>query len=196
MLEREGEKMMETSWHATVRGTGWKGWFKSYVYFKLSSHINSVGFPLISMDKLLPWIGNPQWNTQKRGTPRMPAMDISSITVPLFVQFSLFIPWKSELVPSLSSHKSQGILNTWFHHMTQNGRSYFHLHIHIQPVEKEKRKREGMSLSLKDMTWNLPTSLLLTFHWPDLSHMIMLGYKGSWEMNTGKSCAQLKFLVQ
>lgn len=45
MVEREGGKVMETSWQATVQGTGGKEWFTSYVYFKVSSHINSVGFP-------------------------------------------------------------------------------------------------------------------------------------------------------
>lgn len=126
----------------------------------------------------------------------MPAMDISSITVPLFLQFSLFIHENQNQFPLYLPINAKASLIHGFHHMTQNGRSQFHLHIQIQPVEKEKRKREGMSLSLKDMTWNLPTSLLHTFHWPDLSHMAMLGCKGSWEMNTGKSCTQLKFLVQ
>lgn len=83
-----------------------------------------------------------------------------------------------------------------FHHVSQNGWSHFHLHVHSQPIGKGKERRgEGMSLSLKDMSWEWPTWWLLTSYWSDLSHMAMPGCQGSWEMHTGKSCAQMKILV-
>lgn len=64
---------------------------QKYVYFTPSAHVSSVRCPLGSVDKFLLWTGNPQRNTQRSGMPRTPAVEVSSMAIPLLLQFSFFI---------------------------------------------------------------------------------------------------------
>lgn len=58
---------------------------------------------------------------------------------------------------------------------------------------QEKKEVEGKS-SLKDITWKLHKSLMLTLHKLELSHMTKPSYKGDLEIQSlaRKPCAQLK----
>lgn len=66
-----------------------------------------------------------------------------------------------------------------------------HRSVHPRPDQWEGRKeqREHSTFPFKDPAWNLKNSLLLTYHWSELSYVSPPCGKGAWEMCSGKPCA-------